>query len=358
MPPEDLTGKEAHQHTVVTLKQLAAHLGLSQSTVSRVMNQSAATHRIADKTQQRILAAAKALRYKPNAFASGLRKKRSFTIGVLVPEISEGYPTAILGGIEDALLREGFFYFIVSHRHRKDLLREYPHLLIARGVEGMIAVDSSLEEKLPLPVVAISGPTNSYSAISIELDHKMAARLALEHLQKLAHSRIAFIKGQGFSSDTKPRWQAIRSVAEELGIQIDPKLIVQLGSTGLGTEPGYIATLKLLARKQPFTAIFAFNDLTAIGAITALHEAGIHVPENVSVIGFDDIPSASTNNPALTTVQQPLREMGRIAAIALLERIRSAGEDTKSPHPSIRVLPTFRERQSTCAVVSNRRHAD
>lgn len=310
------------------------------------MNRSAAAHRISHKTQQRILAAAEALRYKPNVFASGLRKKRSFTIGVLVPEISEGYPTAILGGIEDALLQEGFFYFIVSHRHRKELLREYPHLLISRAVEGIIAVDSSLDEDLPVPVVAISGNSSRPSATHITLDQEMAARFALEHLQHLGHQRIAFIKGQSFSSDTEQRWEAIRAVASEIGISVDSKLTVQLHGDSPGTQPGYEATVKLLARKQPFTAIFAFNDLSAIGAIAALHEAGIQVPDDVSVVGFDDILSASMSNPALTTVRQPLREMGHIAAVTLLKLIQK--NDSKSPQPLIRVLPTFCERQSTC----------
>jgi LacI family transcriptional regulator len=344
-PPAHHPTAKAYRPAGVSLKQLAAHLGLSQSTVSRVMNQAATAHRIADKTQQRILAAAASFNYKPNAFASGLRKKRSFIIGVLIPEISEGYPTAILGGIEDALLQEGFFYFIVSHRHREDLLREYPHLLVARAVEGIIAVDSFIEEDLPVPVVAISGHISRKSTVNIELDHELAARLALEHLQKLGHRHIAFIKGQRFSSDTRPRWEAIRRVAADLGIAIDPELTVQLQGSRLGTEPGRAATFKLLERNQRFSAIFAFNDLSAIGAITALHEAGIRVPAEVSVVGFDDILSASTNNPALTTVHQPLHEMGRIAAITLLQLIQKG--NTEQPQQSIRVLPAFSERQST-----------
>lgn len=113
----------------------------------------------------------------------------------------------------------------------------------------------------------------------------------------------------------------------------------------MGTEPGRLATLKLLKRNRRFSAIFAFNDLSAIGAITALHEAGKHVPTDVSVVGFDDILSAATNNPALTTVRQPLYEMGRIAAITLLQLILKNERD--QVEQSIRVLPTFTERRST-----------
>jgi DNA-binding LacI/PurR family transcriptional regulator len=317
------------------------------------MNRSATAHRIADATQQRILAAAAALRYKPNVFASGLRNKRSFIIGVLVPEISEGYPTAILGGVEDVLLQQGFFYFIVSHRHREELLYNYPQLLVSRAVEGIIAVDSPLEDDLPVPVVAISGNACRSATIHIELDHEVAARLALEHLQKLGHRHIGFIKGQGFSSDTHPRWKAILSAARSMGIAVVPELTVQLRGAGPGTQLGYAATLRLLARNRPFSAIFAFNDLAAIGAITALHDAGIHVPKEVSVVGFDDIHSASIHNPALTTVRQPLSKMGRIAATTLLDLIQK-GEPLVSQR-SIQVMPDFRKRQSTCSAPKSMR---
>ena len=327
------------------LKELAAHLGLSQATVSRVINQSATTHRIAPKTQQRVLEAATALNYKPNVFARGLRNNRSFTAGVIIPEVSEGFSTAVLGGIEDALLLGGFFYFVVSHRHRKELLRDYPRLLVSRAVEGIIAVDSSIEEELPVPVVAVSSHIRRKSIVNIELDHLLAARYALDHLHKLGHRQIAFIKGQTFSSDTRLRWKAICKVAADMGIVIDPRLTGQLEGSGLGTELGRAATVRLLKTNVRFSAIFAFNDLSAIGAITALHEAGIHVPSQVSVVGFDDILSAATNNPALTTVRQPLHEMGRIAATTLLQLIQ--GDIAHKPKSPICVLPTFVERAST-----------
>lgn len=338
----------SHQnHSHVSLKELANHVGLSRATVSRIVNRSATAHRIAASTQQRVLQAAAALNYKPNVFARGLRSKRSFTVGVIIPEISEGYSTAVLGGIEDALLQEGYFYFVVSHRHRDDLLRDYPRLLLSRAVEGIIAVDSHIEETLPVPVVAVSGHGHKDSVTNIQLDHLLAARLALEHLQRLGHKRIAFIKGQSFSSDTRPRWNAIRKVSAELGIAIDPELTLNLEGADAGTGPGHRATAKLLANNRQFSAIFAFNDLSAIGAITALHEAGLRVPRDVSVVGFDDILSASTNNPALTTVRQPLREMGNIAARTLLERIRG---ESNSPQHATRVLPSLVVRQSTTRV--------
>lgn len=327
------------------LKELARHLGTSQTTVSRVLNGSAKQYRISEETEKRVLKAAAKMNYKANALARSLRSKRSNTVGVMVPEISEGYSTAVLGGIEDVLLLSGFFYFVVSHRHRADLLREYPSLLLSRAVEGIIAIDSALEEQLPVPVIAVSGHHHMPSLVSIELDHLLAARYALGHLKRLNHREIAFIKGQPFSSDTQLRWRAITKVACDLGIEINPRLVTRLEEHGLGTEPGRAATVRLLERGVPFTAIFAFNDLAAIGAITVLREAGIQVPEQVSVVGFDDILSASTNNPPITTVRQPLREMGRIAASTLLQMLQSDRQEW--PKNPIRVLPEFVERKST-----------
>lgn len=331
------------------LRELAAHLGLSQTTVSRVMNDSGDAHRISAATQRRVLDAAAAMNYRASPLARGLRSRRSQTVGVMVPEISGGYSASVLSGIEDVLLLSGFFYFVVSHHHRSELLREYPALLLSRAVEGMIAVDSALEAELPVPVVAVSGHRRTASILNIELDHALAARYALEHLHRLGHREVAFIKGQSFSSDTKARWNAIVAVAAELGIAVNRQLVVALEGDHPTLEPGRVAAQRLLGSGSRFTAIFAFNDLSAMGAIVALREAGLEVPADVSVVGFDDIVGASTNSPPLTTVRQPMQEMGRAAATALLRRIdaqRSHGaraDDTES----ILVLPTFIERKST-----------
>jgi LacI family transcriptional regulator len=329
----------------ITLKELAASLDLSQSTVSRIVNGAAAAHRIAKETQERVLHAAALYGYCANTVARSLRQKRTYTIGVIIPEISEGYSTGVLSGIEDELLKDGFFYFVVSHRHRADLLEGYPRMMLARSVEGIIAVDTPLEQELPVPLVAVSGHRRRPGVINIELDHEKAAHLALEHLQGLGHKRIAFIKGQAFSSDTKQRWQAILDVAKALKITIDAQLVAQLEDPEPGPRPGLEVTRKLLKTGRPFTAIFAFNDVTAIGAVLALREAGLHVPGDVSVLGFDDVLIASTNNPPLTTIHQPLRAMGQAAATTLLGLIR---DELPHPHPAvITVYPKLVIREST-----------
>jgi LacI family transcriptional regulator len=156
----------------VNIRQLAAHLGLSPTTVSRVMNDSAAANRIAPDTQQRVLKAAASLNYAPNAFARGLRKKQSFTVGIMIPEISERYAASLLAGIGDALLQENFFYFVLSHRHRAELLQSYPRLLLSRGVEGILAVDTHVLDRLPVPIVAISGSSHVSGMAMKELDHE------------------------------------------------------------------------------------------------------------------------------------------------------------------------------------------
>jgi DNA-binding LacI/PurR family transcriptional regulator len=308
----------------ISLKELAAHLGLSSATVSLVINRSPGAKSIPAVTQERVRVAARELNYRPNFVARSLRQKRSFTIGVLVPEVSEGYAALVLSGIEDHLLQEGYFYFVVSHRHKSDLIEEYPSLLQQRAVEGIIAVDTVLTAPCLIPAVAISGHRQLPGVTNIVLDHNLAARLALEHLQKSGHTRIALIKGQDFSSDTEIRWRALHCVAKQLGITLHEELTVQLDSDSPSPEVGYGVTRKLLERGELFTALFAFNDISAIGAIQALRESGKRVPEDVSVIGFDDIQSAAFQNPGLTTVRQPLRQMGVIAAETLLARVNSA----------------------------------
>jgi DNA-binding LacI/PurR family transcriptional regulator len=333
----------------VTLRTLAGHLGLSPASVSLVLNQAPGAAAIPRATQERIVAAARKFNYRPNTLARSLRRQRSFTIGVLVPEISEGYATLVLRGIEDRLLQEGFLYFVASHRHRPDLLDEYPRLLLDRAVEGLIAIDTPCERELPVPIVAVSGHHNTAGVTNVILNHDRAATLALKHLQSLGHRRIAIIKGQTFSSDTYIRWRAIRQAATRLGVTLDRQLVVQLEGDGPLPEAGYEITRQLLRARPGFTAIFAFNDLSAFGAIGALRDAGLRVPDDVSVVGFDDILGASSHNPPLTTVRQPLRQMGEIAAETIVRRI-AAGRSVRSPR-IVHVEPELVVRASTAKAV-------
>lgn len=303
-----------------SLKTLARQLGLSPATISVVLNRTPVAGSIPAATQKRIFAAAAAAGYRPNFLGRSLRAGRSFSIGVLVPEISEGYAALVLAGIEDKLLKEGYFYFVASHRHRPDLLEEVPRLLLERSVDGLVAVDTPLPHALRVPVVSISGHHDLPGVTNVRLNHRRAALLALEHLAALGHRRIAFIKGQKFSSDTHARWEAIQRAAVALGLSIDPELVAQLEGDSPSPEPGYRAARQLLDAGHRFTALFAFNDMSAIGAMRALRTR-YRLPEEMAVIGFDDIASAAYQQPALTTVRQPLRRMGEMAADTLLRRI-------------------------------------
>lgn len=334
----------------VSLKQLAEHLQLSPATVSLVINRSPVADSIPQETKDRVLAAARKYKYRPNFFARSLRSKHSLTIGVIVPEVSEGYSASVMSGIEDHLLQAGYFYFVASHRHRSDLIDEYPRLFLERSVDGLIAVDTPWTQSLSVPVVTVSGHNQVQGVTNIVLDHVRAAEVALKHLSQLGHRNIAFIKGQEFSSDTAVRWANIEKTARRLGLPISPALTSQLEGDSPSPDLGYEATRKLLASRKTFTALFAFNDISAIGAIRALREARLRVPEDVSVVGFDDIEGAAYQNPALTTVRQPLRVMGRTAAENLLRRIRRVGSDSHGGE--IMVEPRLIIRETTARALT------
>ena len=262
----------------ISLKELARRLNLSPTTLSLVLNRSAAADAIPAATKERIFAAAEGFNYRPNLMARSLRSQRTFSVGVLVPEFSDGYSAMVLSGIEEILLREGYIYLVTSHRHKSALIDRHPKLLYERRVEGLIAVDTPYDQNLPLPVVSVSGHKNVPGVTNIVLNHRTAAEAALRHLVGLGHRHIAFLRGQDFSSDTEVRWEAIRAAARKLSIRIAPENVAQLEGESPTPEVGYIAAKKLVTSREPFTALFAFNDISAFGAVRAFHEAGWRVP--------------------------------------------------------------------------------
>jgi DNA-binding LacI/PurR family transcriptional regulator len=337
------TKRTGSTSTVVTLKAVAEHVGLAPGTVSAVLNDSPSARSIPRETKNRIQAAAKELNYKPNFFARTLRNKRTYTIGVIAEEIGDSYGSMVISGIEAHLRKMDYFFLTVAHRHDQNLLSQYSELLLQRGVEGFITVDTTVLEAPSLPTVAVAGHQTVKGVTNVVLDHVQAATLALSHLASLGHRRIAFMRGNPLSSDSTDRWKAICQVAQKIGVTIDPELTVQIDMDDPTPQLGYPFAKHLLARKKPFTALFAYNDISAIGAIRALQERGLRVPEDVSVMGFDDIPGAAFNTPTLTTVRQPLARMGQVAAQTLLERI--AGRDDYPPE--IAIEPELVVREST-----------
>ncbi len=329
---------------VVTLKAVAAHVGLTPGTVSAVLNNSPACRSVPQHTKNRILAAARELKYRPNFLARALRVKRTYTIGVIAAEIGDSYGSMVISGVEQFLREKNFFYLTVAHRHDRMLLESYSQLLLERGIEGFITVDTSLTQPLPLPTVALAGHRSVEGVTNIVLDHRRAAQLALEHLTQLGHEDIAFMKGPAVSSDAESRWNSICEAAREIGIAVRPELTLELGGEA-ASDPvsGYPYVKELLARNQRFTALFAYNDNSAIAATRVIQDAGLQIPCDISVVGFDDIQAAAYAHPALTTVRQPLRKMGEIAASTLLDRIEERGEYLHE----IAVEPEFIVRQST-----------
>jgi DNA-binding LacI/PurR family transcriptional regulator len=326
----------------VSLRQLAEHLGLDPATVSVVLN-NVPGRSIPEVTRERIRAAARQMNYQPNLLARSLRNRRTLTIGILVPELGDGYHTQVMSGIGDQLIKAGYFYFTAHHRHQKRLIEDYTRMLIGRGAQGIIAIDTHLEHPISVPVVAVAGHRQIEGITNVSLDHTRAAELTLNHLYHLGHRKIAFIRGQSFSSDSETRWQGLVDVAQKLGIEINQNLVVTLDRDVSSPELGFTVVPQLLNARQPFTAIVAFNDIAAIGAIRALKDFNLQVPADVSVIGFDDIKAAAYTLPRLTTINQPLDEIGRVATQSLLNRLHN----TLPPPDVITVEPTIVVREST-----------
>jgi DNA-binding LacI/PurR family transcriptional regulator len=315
----------------VNLRTLAEHLELSQTTVSLVLNNSPSAKSIPQETRNRVLEAAARLNYRPNYFARSLRQSRSMSVGVLAPDLSEGYFTRVMSGVVQELTRAHYFYFTACHDWNRDLIEQYPRMLVERAVDGFLLLNTPADQiEVPVPVVAISAHSEVPNVTNIVLDHHKAVESALKCLYELGHRRIAFMRGPEAIPDSEFRWHSIQQVAGEIGLRIDPTLVVRIDSAGwsiktgehpMAPEIGHKPMKGLLEQTHDFTAVFCFNDIAAIGAIRALKDAGLRVPEDVSVVGFDDIQSAAYNTPSLTTVRQPLFEMGQRGAQILLERI-------------------------------------
>lgn len=345
------TAKPNPGNRPVSLKILGEYLDLSPATISLVLNNAPGVKSIPQETRDRVIAAAKKFDYRPSFYARSLRGRRSFSIGVLVPELSDGYSAHVMDGIEEVLIEEGYFYLTASHRRKADLIEEYPRLLQDRSVEGFIVIDTLLEHAPPMPTVAVAGHKKMPGVTNITLDHRRAAELSLRHLHQLGHRRIAFMRGRATSSDSADRWKSLMAVAKELGVAAPPELTMQVEGVMSTPELGFPITHDLLRRTRDFTAIVAFNDLAAVGAIRALREHGVSVPEDVSVVGFDDFEYAAYHSPSLTTIRQPLHKMGNMAARILLDHIRGKDGFEKE----VAIVPELVIRESTAPPPARRK---
>jgi LacI family transcriptional regulator len=337
------SGTEPEPGQPISLRTLGEYLNLSPATISLVLNNAPGVRSIPQDTRDRVRAAAAKFDYRPSFFARSLRKRQTFSVGVLVPDLNDNYVAQVLTGVEEYLIEEGYFYLTASHRRKPDLIEEYPRLLMDRSVEGFILIDTVLEHPMKLPVVAVAGHRKLEGVTNVVLDQRRAAELALRHLHQLGHRKIAFMRGGSHSSDADERWACHMAVARELKLEVPPELTVQIMTRVSTPEMGFWPVNELVTRGADFSALVCYNDVAAIGAIRALMDHGMRVPDDVSVVGFDDIQNAAYHNPSLTTIRQPLQHMGLVAARILLQRIRS-----QAAFPdAVSILPELVIREST-----------
>ncbi len=345
----------------ITLADVARESGFSSSTVSIVLNEAPLSRYVAAKTKVLIKETSKRLGYRPDAFARSLRRRRSLTIGIMVFDISDPFCTLILKGIQKTLEPTGYLPIIMDAYNEPKQFERYLEMMLERRLEGLIIVANWLfadiemfgdleRERIPMVMVGRSMSIGSMSSVMV--DNEAGGYAALEHLYKLGHRKIAFVRGQVKLSDSSERFSGMMRFAEEVGLKINPSLVVDLPNA---LDPlssfhqGYRLTKELLAKERAFSAIAAFDDLTAFGVMRALREQGVRVPEQCSVIGFDDVSHAALFSPGLTTVQQPMEEMGRIAAERVLRGIDALGDDVPVPKNDGHTLlvPTVLVREST-----------
>jgi LacI family transcriptional regulator, galactose operon repressor len=348
---------------VVTIREVAKESGFSSTTVSIVLNNAPLARYIPETTKKRIERAAKKLGYRPNLFARSLRSRRSHTVGVMVFDMTDPYCTPILRGIESSLYQASFLPILTDVHNERSRFERYLEMLLDRRVEALIVVANWLFveidvlgdlEKNNIPTAMIGRELQAGSISSVIVDNELGAHAAIEHLFLLGHRQIAFIRGPKHITDTAPRWKGVRNYAKAHGLDIDSSLVLDLpeSSDPLSSfEAGYQLTEELVHRKRPFTALMAFDDMTALGAIRALSKAGIKVPEQCSVIGFDDIAHSSLLTPALTTIRQPMPEMGKMAVSIVAEGITAIQEKQKIPAMHRKLLPELVVRDSTCRLL-------
>lgn len=320
----------------VTLMDVAQACGLSVSTVSIVLSEAPLAQNVAVATRERIRVMAQQLGYHPDAFARSLRRRRSQTIGVLAYDLSDPFCLPVVRGIEQGLHSAQFLPLLMDAQTRRSLFDNYLQMILERRAEGLIVIASWVFEETNLladikknhvPIVMVSRDMTSQGFSSVLVNNAKGGAMALNHLIERGHRRIAIIRGPEELFDSQPRWEGIQQAAAEAGITLDQRLIRQLSSQSgspSGFEGGMHCTRQLLASGRPFTALLAFDDMTALGAVRALTAAGRHVPDDCSVCGFDDVLPGLVATPSLTTISQPLKEMGVKSAEMILRDIEQS----------------------------------
>lgn len=319
----------------ITLEMVAQAAGVSPSTVSRILNGTAV---VSAQKKQAVDDAIARLGFVPNPMARGLAGGRTLSIGVVTQAIDSPFYGAALRGIEDALDPAGYSALFVSGHWNAAAEARCIEVLRSRRVDGIIVLTGRLTDAAlkaaarQLPVVATGRALKAPGLFSLAFDNLEGGRLATRHLIELGHQRIAFIAGDDDHPDANDRHRGYRQALEEAGIAYDPALVVP----GEYHEvSGLLAVDRLLESRQRFTAIFAANDQMACGAALGLYRRSLRVPEDVSLVGFDDLPTSMYTLPPLSTVHQPAFELGRLAATAMLQLLGGSSPTVAVPAPRL-----------------------
>jgi DNA-binding LacI/PurR family transcriptional regulator len=331
MPIENGAKPEAEKKRRPTIVDIANRAGVAPMTVSRVINESGYVSR---EAREKVERAVKELNYHPNGLARSLKRQRTHVVGILLPDIANPFSAELVQGIQEALLPRGYSSFIsVSER---SVQREQAALraLFDHRADGIVIATRETKAgndfllrlaDRDLPMVVVGRALNHIRVDRVTADHWKGAYEAVEHLIYLGHRRIGFVGVSAINGAGLRRFQGYLDALRDHDLPIDEKLIVgptpQFGPGYSTQDDGYAGMKKLLALKKRPTAVFARNDFTAMGAICAVRDAGLSIPEDVAIVGFDNVPLAAYTMPPLTTVDQPTKEQGREAARLLLERI-------------------------------------
>lgn len=334
-----LAQDDAQNVTVLDVARLAK---VSVSTVSRILNGSA---RVSAEKRDAVEAAIRALDFRPNLFARSLKMGTTMTVGVVTQDIESPFFTRVMRGVEDALSGSGYAPIIVSGHWNAVEEEERIRLLMARRVDGIVIITGRLEDATVRelaqrqPIVMAGREVEAHNVRSVYFDQEYGGYLATRHLLSMGHRRIAYISGARDQLDAQRRFAGYCRALQEAGVDYD-EVLVQSGD--FTENGGVLAMTRLLDSQQAFTAVFAANDQTAIGARMVLHRRGIRVPDDISLVGFDDLPVSAYLTPPLTTVRQPLFEMGFYCGATLLRMLGHATPELELPGLELIVRDTVR----------------
>jgi len=326
----------------VTLLDIARASGFSVSTVSIVLSEAPLSQNVAATTRSHIREIARQLGYHPDAYARSLRRRSTQTVGILAFDLSDPFCLPVMRGIQEGIHQAGYLPLVMDAQTRRQQFDLYLQMILERRAEGLIVVASWVFEETNLlgdirknnvPILIVGRDLTPHGIASILVDNEAGGAMAMKHLWDLGHRHIAVIRGPQEMYDSEHRWAGIRRFAAQSGMPLDDRLVFQLpglSDASSSFEGGLRFSRQMLASNCPFTAVLAFDDLTALGVVRGLTKAGLRVPEDCSVMGFDDVLPAELATPAISTVRQPLRTMGLEAGQRVLQAIRGVSPRERS----------------------------